>query len=93
MLFILFNMLLNNIGHPPVLPEFASGFWQCKNRYRNQTELLDIAQGYLNRSLPLSVIVVDYYHWVHFGNLSSFSSFLLLIPLQANTLFFCSDSL
>lgn len=54
-------------GHPPVLPEFASGFWQCKNRYRNQTEFLDIAEGYLNRSLPLSVLVIDYYHWIYLG--------------------------
>lgn len=55
------------IGHPPVLPEFASGYWQCKNRYRNQTEVLGIAQGYLNRSLPISVIVVDYLHWIYLG--------------------------
>eukprot|EP01121_Diplochlamys_sp_Union-15-3_P010816 TRINITY_DN3075_c0_g2_i1.p1 TRINITY_DN3075_c0_g2~~TRINITY_DN3075_c0_g2_i1.p1 ORF type:complete len:673 (-),score=107.54 TRINITY_DN3075_c0_g2_i1:44-2062(-) len=57
-------------GHPLLLPQFASGFWQCKNRYRNQSEILDIAQGYYSRSVPLSVIVVDYYHWVHFGDWS-----------------------
>jgi alpha-glucosidase (family GH31 glycosyl hydrolase) len=45
-------------------------FWQCKLRYRNQTELQDIADGYVSRSLPLSVIVIDFYHWVHFGDWS-----------------------
>ena len=28
-------------GHPPILPEWATGFWQCKLRYRTQDELLD----------------------------------------------------
>jgi len=72
LLIFIFSLTLNipihtTKGHPPVLPEFASGFWQCKNRYRNQSELLDIAQGYLDRSLPISVIVVDYLHWDYYG--------------------------
>lgn len=46
-------------GHPPPMPHFASGFWQSKNRYRNQSQVLDIARGYVTRSLPLSVIVID----------------------------------
>ena len=29
-------------GHPPEMPEFATGFWQCKNRYRSQEELLAV---------------------------------------------------
>lgn len=57
-------------GHAPLLPYFASGFWQSKNRYRNQTEVLDVAQGYLSRGLPLSVVVIDYFHWVNFGDWS-----------------------
>lgn len=30
-------------GHPPPMPDFATGFWQCKNRYRSQEELLATA--------------------------------------------------
>ena len=30
-------------GLPPMLPEWASGFWQCKLRYRSQHELLEVA--------------------------------------------------
>ena len=30
-------------GHSPVLPEWASGFWQSKLRYRTQDELLEVA--------------------------------------------------
>jgi alpha-D-xyloside xylohydrolase len=54
-------------GRAPMLPEWASGFWQCKLRYRTQDELLDVAREYKRRGLPLSVIVVDYFHWTRQG--------------------------
>jgi alpha-D-xyloside xylohydrolase len=50
-------------GHVPPLPEWAAGFWQCKLRYQNQAELLSVAREYKSRGLPLSVIVIDYFHW------------------------------
>ena len=55
-------------GHAPMLPEFAAGFWQCKLRYRTQDELLEVAREYKRRGLPLSVIVVDYFHWTMMGD-------------------------
>jgi len=57
-------------GHPPEMPEFATGFWQCKNRYRNQDELMSVAREYKRRELPISTIVIDYLHWDHFGDFS-----------------------
>jgi alpha-D-xyloside xylohydrolase len=50
-------------GHAPQLPEWATGFWQCKLRYETQEELLAVARAYKSRGLPLSVIVIDYFHW------------------------------
>ena len=50
-------------GHPPNLPDWAAGFWQCKLRYRTQEELLSIARGYKERGLPIDVIVIDFFHW------------------------------
>ena len=50
-------------GHAPVFPRWASGFWQCKLRYKTQEELLDVAREYKRRELPLSVIVIDFMHW------------------------------
>ncbi|WP_309111293.1 TIM-barrel domain-containing protein [Saccharothrix sp.] len=55
-------------GHPPLLPEWASGFWQSKLRYRDQEELLSVAREYARRDLPLSVIVCDFFHWPHMGD-------------------------
>ena len=54
-------------GKPPMLPDYASGFWQCKLRYRTQEELLGIAREYKKRGLPLSVIVADFFHWPNQG--------------------------
>lgn len=54
-------------GLPPMLPDWASGFWQSKLRYRDQDELLEVAREYKRRGLPLSVIVCDYFHWTRQG--------------------------
>ncbi|MFD8382411.1 TIM-barrel domain-containing protein [Streptomyces sp. NPDC059679] len=55
-------------GRPPLLPEWASGFWQSKLRYRTQDELLAVARQYNERGLPLSVIVCDFFHWPNMGD-------------------------
>jgi len=55
-------------GHPPLLPEWAAGFWQSKLRYRTQDELLAVAREYKERGLPLSVMVCDFFHWTHMGD-------------------------
>ncbi|UJR16936.1 hypothetical protein I4U23_003834 [Adineta vaga] len=54
---ILMKNYVDVIGHPNPLPQFASGFWQSKNRYRTQQELLEVAKGYYDRQIPVSVIV------------------------------------
>lgn len=50
-------------GRVPMMPEYATGFWQCKLRYRTQEELLSVAREYKRRGLPISVIVIDFFHW------------------------------
>ncbi len=55
-------------GHAPDLPQWASGFWQCKLRYETQEELLNVAREYTRRGLPLSVIVIDFFNWSHMGD-------------------------
>ena len=54
-------------GTPPPAPEFISGLWQCKLRYRNQQEVLEVAREYHRRHLPLSVMVIDFFHWPNQG--------------------------
>ena len=58
------------VGPPAPLPAWATGFIQCKLRYRDQAELLAAAQGYVDRGYPLSAIVIDYMSWPQFGSWS-----------------------
>lgn len=53
----------NAAGKVPMMPDYAMGFWQCKLRYQTQKELLEVAREYKRRNLPISVIVVDFFHW------------------------------
>ncbi len=55
-------------GHAPEFPYWASGFWQCKLRYRTQDDFLDVAREFKKRGLPLSVHVIDFKHWDVLGN-------------------------
>jgi alpha-D-xyloside xylohydrolase len=55
-------------GHAPMLPPWAAGFWQCKLRYHTQEEVLSVARRHKERGLPLSVIVVDFFHWPRMGD-------------------------
>ena len=55
-------------GRAPMMPDWATGFWQCKLRYKTQDELLSVAREYKERGLPLSVIVIDYFHWTLQGD-------------------------
>lgn len=55
-------------GKPAMLPVWALSFWQSKLRYRTQEELLEVAREYKTRGLPLSVIVIDFFHWTNQGD-------------------------
>ena len=50
-------------GRPGEFPEWASGFWQCKLRYKTQEEALEVAREYKRRGLPISVLVIDFFNW------------------------------
>lgn len=55
-------------GHAPVMPHWATGFWQSRLRYETQDELLEVARRYKKENIPLSVIVADYFHWTEQGD-------------------------
>jgi alpha-D-xyloside xylohydrolase len=53
------------VGHSPAMPQWATGYWHSRNRYSSQGMLLDAAKGFHERGINVSVIVIDYMHWVH----------------------------
>jgi alpha-D-xyloside xylohydrolase len=50
-------------GHSPMLPKWAFGYIQSKERYVTQSELLNIVNEYRRRELPLDCIVLDWKSW------------------------------
>ena len=55
-------------GFAPEMPEYGLGFWQCKLRYWNQEQLLNVAREYKRRGLKIDVIVCDFFHWPKMGD-------------------------
>jgi len=55
-------------GFVPEMPEYGLGFWQCKLRYWNQEQLLNVAREYKRRGLRIDVIVCDFFHWPKMGD-------------------------
>lgn len=55
-------------GKVPMMPDYCTGLWQSKLRYRTQEEVLNVAREYKKRGLPLSVIVIDFFHWTAQGD-------------------------
>ncbi len=55
-------------GHAPVMPHWATGFWQSRLRYETQEDLLAVARRYHEEKIPLSVIISDYFHWTEQGD-------------------------
>jgi len=50
-------------GEAPIMPKWALGYWQSRERYRSQTELLDVVKEYRKRNIPLDNIVLDWSYW------------------------------
>lgn len=55
-------------GRSPMMPEYGLGFWQCKLRYYNQEQVLEVAREYHRLQIPIDVFVIDYYHWPRCGD-------------------------
>lgn len=55
-------------GHAPQIPDWALGFWQSRLRYETQDELIRVAERYKELNVPLSVLVIDYFHWTEQGD-------------------------
>ena len=50
-------------GPPPMLPRWAFGYVQSKERYVTPGEILDVVREYRRREIPLDVMVLDWKSW------------------------------
>lgn len=50
-------------GNVPMLPLWAYGFWQCRERYTSGEHLVQTIEEFRKRKLPVDVIVQDWQYW------------------------------
>ena len=50
-------------GQSPMLPLWAYGFFQSRERYQNQFETLDVVKQYRKLRVPLDCIIQDWQYW------------------------------
>lgn len=62
------SKLADLTGHSPMMPDWAMGFWQSRLRYETQENVINVARRYKELGIPLSVIVIDYFHWTEQGD-------------------------
>jgi len=55
-------------GGAPMFGKWVYGFWQCKNRYKSQEEILGVAKEYRDRHIPVDNIVQDWFWWNRKGD-------------------------
>ena len=53
----------NLTGNVPMLPLWTYGFWQSKERYKSQDELVDVIKKYRDLKVPLDGIIQDWQYW------------------------------
>lgn len=54
-------------GKAPLLPRWAYGFWQCRERYSSQQQILDDATEFRKRNIPVDAFVQDWQYWGKYG--------------------------
>ena len=50
-------------GKSPIMPKWAMGYWQSRERYKAQDELLATFKEFRDRQIPIDNIVLDWLHW------------------------------
>lgn len=50
-------------GKSPIMPKWAMGFWQSRERYKTQDEILGALKEFRHRRIPIDNIVLDWSYW------------------------------
>lgn len=50
-------------GKAQIMPKWAMGYWQSRERYKTGDELLEAVNEYRRRGIPLDNIVLDWFYW------------------------------
>lgn len=50
-------------GDAPMYGKWVYGYWQCKEHYNSSAELLEAAEGFRSRKIPIDNIIQDWMYW------------------------------
>ncbi|MGF6846459.1 alpha-D-xyloside xylohydrolase [Chitinophaga sp. W3I9] len=50
-------------GKAPIVPKWALGFWQSRERYKTQEEIVNTVDEFRKRKIPIDNIVLDWNYW------------------------------
>jgi alpha-D-xyloside xylohydrolase len=50
-------------GQAPMIPRWALGLWQSRQRYETSKQSLDVVDGFRSRKIPFDNIVQDWFYW------------------------------
>ncbi len=50
-------------GKAPIVPKWALGFWQSRERYKTEEELMNTVKEFRERKIPIDNIVLDWSYW------------------------------
>ena len=50
-------------GEVPMFPLWTYGYWQSKERYKSQKEVVDVVRKYRDLGVPLDGIIQDWQYW------------------------------
>ncbi len=50
-------------GKASIMPKWAMGFWQSRERYKTQDEIVSTLKEFRNRQIPIDNIVQDWSYW------------------------------
>ncbi len=50
-------------GQAPLMPKWAYGFWQSRQRYETQDQLLGVLKTYRDNKWPIDNMVQDWFYW------------------------------
>ena len=54
-------------GQAPLWPRWAYGFWQCRERYSSEQQIVATAEEFRKRGIPMDLIVQDWRYWGNHG--------------------------
>ncbi len=54
-------------GKAPIMPKWVMGFWQSRERYKTQEEIVETLREFRTRHIPIDNIVQDWQYWAEDG--------------------------